>query len=72
MSSLIQGGEKLPFLQAAVRMVAVTWLGLIQPFQCSGLMTIFEVLQRTHTEMSSWTYKPLSCCQPSPVLVQDW
>ena len=53
-------------------MVAVTWLGLIQPFQCSGLMTIFEVLQRTHTEMSSWTYKPLSCCQPSPVLVQDW
>ena len=43
MSSLMQGGEKLPFLQAAVRIVAVTWLRLIQPFQCSGLKTIFEV-----------------------------
>lgn len=43
MSSLIQGGEKLPFLQAAVRIVEVTWLGLIQPFQCSRLKTISEV-----------------------------
>lgn len=31
------------FLQDAVRTVSVTWLGLIQPFQCHGLKTIFEV-----------------------------
>lgn len=43
MSSLMQGGEKLPFLQAAVRIMEVTWLRLIQPFQCSGLETGFEL-----------------------------
>lgn len=43
MSSLMQGGEKLPFLQAAVRIMEVTCLRLIQPFQCSGLETGFEL-----------------------------
>lgn len=39
----MQRGEKLPFLQAAVRIVEKICLRLIQPFQCSGLKTIFEV-----------------------------
>lgn len=43
MSSLVQREEKMPFLQAVVRTVEKIYLASIQPFQCSGLKTIFEV-----------------------------